>query len=74
MTNQEIAKMLQETALLLDMQGVAFKPRAFEQASISINNLQISYDKTVIEDDGDIGLEFVFVDGDDLNLGDLHGC
>mgnify|MGYP001560865386 CR=1 FL=1 len=44
MANQELSKILYEMALLLDMEGVPFKPRAFEKASLSIGAL-----------DGDVG-------------------
>ena len=44
MANQELSKILFEMALLLEMQGVPFKPRAFEKASLSIGAL-----------DGDVG-------------------
>lgn len=36
MTNQELSKILYEMSLLLEMQDVEFKPRAFEKASLSI--------------------------------------
>ncbi|MBI4132106.1 MAG: DNA polymerase/3'-5' exonuclease PolX [Candidatus Sungbacteria bacterium] len=39
MTNQELAKILFEMALLLEMEGVEFKPRAFEKASQSLEVL-----------------------------------
>ncbi len=39
MINQEIAKILYEMALLLEMDDVPFKPRAFEKASLSIEAL-----------------------------------
>lgn len=39
MINQEIAKIFNEMALMLEMQGVAFKPRAFERAAASIADL-----------------------------------
>ena len=44
MANQELSKILYEMALLLDMEGVPFKPRAFDKASLSIGAL-----------DGDVG-------------------
>src|SRR3989344_393923 len=46
MVNEEISKILYEMALLLEMQDVQFKPRAFEKASHSIEALD--------EDVGDI--------------------
>lgn len=39
MVNQELAKIFSEMALLLEMQGVPFKPRAFEKASLSLGSL-----------------------------------
>lgn len=39
MTNLDLSKILAEMAMLLDMQGVAFKPRAFELASQSVESL-----------------------------------
>ena len=38
-TNQEIAKMLSETALLYEMEGVQFKPRAYEKAALGVEAL-----------------------------------
>ena len=38
-TNREIATKLTEVAALLEMQGVAFKPRAYEKAALSIEAL-----------------------------------
>ena len=46
MVNRELVKILYEMALLLDMEGVQFKPRAFEKASESLAALD--------EDVGDI--------------------
>lgn len=37
MVNQEIAKILYEMALLLEMQDVEFKPWAYEKAAMSID-------------------------------------
>jgi len=39
MINAEIAKIFSEMALLLEMDDVAFKPRAFEKASLSLGSL-----------------------------------
>ncbi|MEK7078150.1 MAG: helix-hairpin-helix domain-containing protein, partial [Patescibacteria group bacterium] len=39
MINQDIAKIFKEMSLLLLMQGVAFKPQAFERASLNIESL-----------------------------------
>jgi len=40
MTNAEIATVLQEMALFLEMEGVAFKPRAYEKAAHAIEGLE----------------------------------
>ena len=40
MTNQEIAKVLREIGEYLEMQGIAFKPRAYEKAAESIESSQ----------------------------------
>ncbi len=40
MKNQEIAKILYEIAGYLEMEGVAFKPRAYEKAAHSIESLE----------------------------------
>lgn len=39
MTNREVAKILNEIAIYLDMRGVAFKPRAYEKAAEAIAGL-----------------------------------
>jgi DNA polymerase (family 10) len=39
MTNTEIARVLKEIALFLEMEGVAFKPRAYEKASAAVESL-----------------------------------
>ena len=39
-TNRDIARMLQEIAVFLDMDGVAFKPRAYEKAAYAIEGLE----------------------------------
>ena len=36
MSNADIARILGEIAILLDMDGVAFKPRAYEKASEAV--------------------------------------
>jgi DNA polymerase (family 10) len=41
-TNQKIAKTLMEIGVFLDMQGVAFKPRAYEKAAEAILSLEES--------------------------------
>ena len=40
MTNQEIAKILQEISEMLEINSVAFKPRAYKRAAGSIENLK----------------------------------
>ncbi|MGC8776217.1 MAG: DNA polymerase/3'-5' exonuclease PolX [Minisyncoccia bacterium] len=44
-TNQQIAKVLKEISLLLEMQDVEFKPRAYEKAGLTIESL----DKSIVE-------------------------
>jgi len=39
MTNQEIAKILLETSALYEMEGVEFKPRAYEKAALGVGSL-----------------------------------
>ena len=39
MTNQEIAKILRETGELYEMEGVLFKPRAYEKAALGVEGL-----------------------------------
>src|SRR3990167_7252566 len=45
MTNQEIAKILREMAELYEMEGVLFKPRAYEKAALGVEAL----DKEIME-------------------------
>ena len=40
LSNQEIAKVLYEIGEYLEVKGVAFKPRAYEKAGYSIENLE----------------------------------
>ncbi len=44
-SNQELVKILSEIAVLLDMQEVAFKPRAYEHAAYSIQTLNQGVDE-----------------------------
>ena len=46
MTNKEISKILYEIAILLEMKGVAFKPRAYEKAAHSVEALSESVKDT----------------------------
>ncbi len=39
MTNQEIAKILHEMAQMLEMNNIAFKPRAYEKAAMGVESL-----------------------------------
>src|SRR3990167_8227525 len=39
MTNQEIAKILREMSELYEMEGVLFKPRAYEKAALGVEAL-----------------------------------
>lgn len=45
MSNQEISKILSEVAALLEMKGVAFKPKAFEKAAFSVGALSERVDE-----------------------------
>lgn len=45
MSNQELAKILNEIAVILDMKGVAFKPQAYEKAAYSIEALEEGVDE-----------------------------
>ncbi|NKE73230.1 DNA polymerase/3'-5' exonuclease PolX [Candidatus Manganitrophus noduliformans] len=45
MTNAEIAKTLREIASLLDMQGVPFKPRAYEKAAHAVKITDLSVEE-----------------------------
>ncbi len=40
MTNRDVARIFEEMAFMLDMQGVEFKPRAYEKAATAIELLQ----------------------------------
>ena len=40
MTNGEIARILREIAILLDMEGVQFKPRAYEKAAYAVEAVE----------------------------------
>ncbi len=42
MTNQEIVKILKEIAAYLEMEGIQFKPRAYEKAAYAVEGLQKS--------------------------------
>jgi DNA polymerase (family 10) len=44
-SNEEIAKILKQISLLLDMQGVEFRPRAYEKAALGVESLE----KSVVE-------------------------
>lgn len=41
MTNKEIAKILQEMSVLYEMEGVPFKPRAYEKAALGVEALDV---------------------------------
>lgn len=45
MTNRDVANLLREMSIFLDMQGVPFKPRAYEKAAYAIEAL----DRSVVE-------------------------
>ena len=55
MTNQEIAKILQEMAAFYEMKNVAFKPRAYEKAAESIENLDQEVAQ-ILKEQGEKGL------------------
>ncbi len=55
MTNQEIAKVLREMADLYEMEGVLFKPRAYEKAASSVEALDREV-KEIYKDEGANGL------------------
>jgi len=40
MTNKEVSKIFYEIAELLDIKGVAFKPKAYRKATLALNNLK----------------------------------
>ena len=56
MTNQKIAKILYDTANLLDIKGVAFKPSAYRRAAQSLEKLETDV-KIIYEKEGLKGLE-----------------
>lgn len=45
MTNQQVAKILYEMAALYDMEGVEFKPRAYEKAALAIESMSESVEE-----------------------------
>lgn len=53
MTNAEIAQVLREIAVFLDMEGVPFKPRAYEKAAYAVE----AWDKPLREVHGEGGLK-----------------
>ncbi|MEK7123976.1 MAG: DNA polymerase/3'-5' exonuclease PolX [Patescibacteria group bacterium] len=56
MTNSEIAKILRETALLCEMKGIEFKPRAYEKAASEIEASQ----RSVAEIYAKFGIEGIY--------------
>lgn len=56
MTNADIAKTLQEIASLLDMQGIPFKPRAYEKAAHAIKIIDLPVEE-IYRRDGLEGLK-----------------
>jgi DNA polymerase (family 10) len=44
-SNEEITKILKQISMLLDMQGVEFRPRAYEKAALGVESLE----KSVVE-------------------------
>ena len=55
MTNQEIAKILHEMAELYEMEGVLFKPRAYEKAALGVEALDMEI-KEIFKAEGEKGL------------------
>ena len=55
MTNQEIAKILHEMAELYEMEGVLFKPRAYEKAALGVEALDREI-KEIFKAEGEKGL------------------
>ena len=55
MTNQEIAKILYEMAELYEMEGVLFKPRAYEKAALGVEALDREI-KEIFKAEGEKGL------------------
>ena len=53
MTNADVAKVLREMAFFLDMEGVPFKPRAYEKAAYAVEAL----DRPLEEIDAEGGLK-----------------
>jgi DNA polymerase (family X) len=45
MTNQEVARLLNEMAILLDMERIQFKPRAYEKAAMEVENYAQNLDQ-----------------------------
>lgn len=43
-----------------------------EEAGISVDDFQVSDDEAVVEDDSDVRLKLIFVDGEDFDFGDFH--
>lgn len=56
MVNKKIAQILRETAELLEIKGVAFKPKAFRRASLAIEKLRKNISE-IYKEEGLKGLE-----------------
>lgn len=56
MVNQEIAKIFFEIGEFLEIQGVKFKPTAYQKAAINLDALEKSV-KEIFEQQGNKGLE-----------------
>jgi DNA polymerase (family 10) len=50
MKNSEVARILRNISILLDMDDVPFKPRAYEKAALTIESLEEDIEKTYAED------------------------
>jgi len=56
MINQELAKILEEISLYLQVKNVAFKPQAYEKAALALNSLEEDV-KEIYKKEGRKGLE-----------------
>ena len=49
-----------------------FTGHCYEKAASALDDLDIADDEAVVECDGYVGFELIFVDGEDFDLGDFH--
>jgi DNA polymerase (family 10) len=73
MKNFEVARILRNISILLEMDDVPFKPRAYEKAAISIEALEDDIEKTY-EKDGVKGLKQIPGVGESIaeKIGEQH--